>query len=331
MADTKWKDHLLKSSLPLEHSVAELLATQQWYVWGQYSYARKNEKGIEIDFSADIHAGREYSSKTHWLANLEVLVECKYSSPGVKWIFLPYPETAEIFSGVTKVFDQAANKRITDRKPLEAIEEGIDYCIRGIALHDSGFDENAIHRGAYQLRYAMPRIAERTYSYHSHDWHDEDMAVTFACAILVTNAPIFCLKPGIRLKEVFAAEALEDVATLRDRVILWEKASPDYIEYTSTIYEKLLEKGLGDRIKAYRDVFKASEAVKHPPGPHDGWYGLENAGSHILVTSLDGLGPALADLDTAVRACIPGLKKIAEVRFSRDKHQTVISPAEPLT
>lgn len=329
MADSKWKDYLLKSSLPLEHAVAELLATCEWNVWGQYSYARKNENGLRTDFSADIHASREYSSETHWLATLDVLVECKYSSPGVKWIFLPYPETAQLFSGMVKVFDEGANKRVANREPIEAAEDGVEYCIRGIALHDSGFDENAIHRGAYQLRYAMPRIAERTYSAHASDFHDEDIAVTFACAILVTTAPIFCLKPGTTLADVFAAEKLEDVAEPRDRVILWEEPSPDYIEYARAIYGEVLEEGLSDRLATYREVFKASDKVSFPPGQDEGWRDLRNAGSHILVTTLEGLGSVLANLDAAVEKCIPGVQKIAEVRFDPEKRQAVISPVEP--
>lgn len=328
MSDSKWKEYLLKSSLPLEHAVAELLAAYDWNVWGQYSYARKNENGLRTDFSADIHASKEYSSDTHWLATLDVLVECKYSSPGVKWIFLPYPETAQLFSGVVKVFDEGANKRVTNRKPVEAIEDGIDYCIRGIALHDSGFDENVIHRGTFQLRYAMPRIAERTYSAHAQDLHDEDIAVTFACAILVTTAPILCLKPGITLDEVFAAKSLEEVAEPRDQVILWEEPSPDYLEYARTIYSEVLDEGLAERLSQYREVFKASEQVKYPPGQDGGWWDIRNGGSHVLVTTLDGLGAMLEELDAAVAGCIPGVQKIAEVRFDAEKREAVISPLE---
>ena len=122
MSEGKWKDLLLKSSLPLEHVVASKLAELDWLVRGQYSYERKNESGLSVDFSADLQAIKEYTTDSHWIASLEVLIECKYASPGIRWIFLPYAETAELFSGVVKVFDAAANKRLTNHKFLDDFE-----------------------------------------------------------------------------------------------------------------------------------------------------------------------------------------------------------------
>ncbi|HEY1059494.1 MAG TPA: hypothetical protein VGE55_12260 [Limnobacter sp.] len=325
MADGKWKESLLKSSLPLEHAVAELLAKNDWHVWGQYSYSRKNENGLGTDFSADIHASREYNEEGQCFGNLDVLIECKYASPGVKWVFLPYPETAQLFSGMLKVFEQGSNKRITNHKPVNSAEDGVEYCIRGISLHDSGFDENSINRGAYQLRYAMPRIAERVFSTDASDMHDEDIGVSFACAVLVTTAPLYCLKPGVTLDDVFAANSLDDVVEPAERLILWEEASPDLEEYTRTIYQEVLENGLEERIREYQRAFRPSANLKHPPNQGQGWWAMREAGSHVLVTTLKGLGDVLSTLDAAAREAMLGVEKIAEVRFDPEKGKVVIS------
>lgn len=327
MSDTKWKEWLLKSSLPLEHLVAEKLAKLGWNVWGQYSYSRLNESGVSTDFSADLHANKDYSSSTHWIANLRVLIECKYASPGVKWVFLPYPETAQLFSGMVKVFDQAANKRVTNRKPLEDIEEGLDYCIRGISLYDSGFDENAIHRGASQLRYAMPRLAEEEFFSHANDRHDEDIAIPFVCAILVTTAPIYRLKKGLAFEQIYAAKSLEEITEQCEALILWESESPDRIKYSHGIYQQFLAEAVQARLSSYASVFKPTKRCPYPPREDNVERVLAGSGDHVLVTTYEHLPKLLHGLDKAVRQSIKSVAKIANVQFDKKSRQAIISPA----
>lgn len=125
--------------------MAATLARLRWDVQGQYSYVRTNESGMNVDFSTDLHACQHYSTATHWLATLDLLVECKYASPGIQWIFVPYPdgEVNSCVPGLVKIIDHAANKRVIQRRSLAALEQDLDYCIRGIALHEAGFDEGA--------------------------------------------------------------------------------------------------------------------------------------------------------------------------------------------
>lgn len=47
----KWKDALLRSSLPLEHIIAQKLSKIGIYVSGEYTYLRPNEDGINTEFS----------------------------------------------------------------------------------------------------------------------------------------------------------------------------------------------------------------------------------------------------------------------------------------
>lgn len=325
MSDGKWKDLLLKSSLPLEHVVASELADLDWIVWGQYPYTRNNESGLSVEFSGDLRATREYSSETHWIATLDVLFECKYASPGVKWIFLPYPETAQLFSGVVKVFDAASNKRVTSRKHLEQFESTVDYCIRGVALHDGGCDENAINRGSSQLRYAMPRLAENTFASHATAWHDEDIAVTFACAVLVTTAPLYCLKPGLSLGDVHAAKSLDDLLEPKETVVLWDSDSPDRSSYCRDVYRQIPSEDVEERILQYASVFSPTTKVKYPPSEFDARRAIKESGDHALVTSLPNLKTMLKSLGAAVTPTMQYIQKIAEVSFDRESHQARIA------
>lgn len=52
----KWKNALLKSSLPLEYIIANRLNKLGVYIAGEFSYLRTNENGIKTEFSTDILA-----------------------------------------------------------------------------------------------------------------------------------------------------------------------------------------------------------------------------------------------------------------------------------
>jgi hypothetical protein len=52
----KWKAGLLSSSVPLEYEVAKILAKEAFAVSADYSYLRRDEQGIEKEFSCDIEA-----------------------------------------------------------------------------------------------------------------------------------------------------------------------------------------------------------------------------------------------------------------------------------
>jgi hypothetical protein len=56
MTETRWKDHLLKSSLPLEHVVRRELAELGMGAMHTFTYVRRNEHGNRTEFSVDIHA-----------------------------------------------------------------------------------------------------------------------------------------------------------------------------------------------------------------------------------------------------------------------------------
>lgn len=326
MSDKKWKELLLKSSLPLEHVIATKLSDLNWTVWGQYPYTRSNESGRDTEFSADLHAFKEYSTETHWIATLDVLIECKYASPGVKWIFLPYPGSAELFSGVIKTFQAVSNKQVTNTSRLEKFESNFEYCIRGIALHDNNCDESAITHGTAQLQYAMPRLAERTFSNHIQDrLLDEEITIDFACAILVTTAPLYCLKPNISLDDVLTADSLESIIEPRDTLVLWNSESPDRLNYCEGIYKQIPADSIEERIRQYASVFKPSTGVKYPPREWRARSELLTAGDHVIVTNLKNIERLLKSLNSSVSFTIKNIQKIANVDYDHKNRKTLIT------
>ena len=79
-----WKDLLLRSGLPLEHDVADLLEKHKIYSYGEYSYSRINENGQQLEHSVDIDAEIRLAG-----APLYFLIECKYRDPQKMWFFYP--------------------------------------------------------------------------------------------------------------------------------------------------------------------------------------------------------------------------------------------------
>ncbi len=329
MSEKKWKDALLKSSLPLEHEVAATLARLKWDIWGQFSYARNNESGTPVDFSVDLDASKEYSSATHWLANLQILVECKYTSPGAKWLFLPYPQTAQLLGNAVHVFDQAANKRVTDSRTLFQLEGDTPYCIRGISIFESGADEVAIHRGITQLRYAMPHLAGQALSSQATDNHDSDLNITIACAILVTTAPVFVLNSEVTIDEVQKAESLDPMITEVESAIVWDSGSPDRMAYTKRLLEEIKPEVIKARIDSYAAVFEPTTKIKYPPADYEIASALFGAGDHVFVVSLKNLEKFLKKLDRATAKAAKSIQHIATLELDRATMKAVIGPYPP--
>jgi hypothetical protein len=78
-SNKKWKDFLLKTSMPLEYLVAEKLSELKYGIQCEYNYLRPNETGVPTEFSVDIWAVNNLFKKNFGLwANLNYLIECKY-------------------------------------------------------------------------------------------------------------------------------------------------------------------------------------------------------------------------------------------------------------
>lgn len=217
MGQNQWKDFLLKSSLPLEHAVASMFSKFNFYSWGEYAYERKDESGARKEFTVDLHCFKEYSGDHEWLATLDVLIECKYSSPGIQWVFAPHPEKSQVFSRALGYHDGLTGKKV-DIDHLNEFERSFCECIRGIALQNNSFDPSVVSTAANQVRYALPHIVTHGVSSLLHNRHSDDLNIRFFAGIVVTNAPLYVMKDFSCLSNVECSEQIDDISLLSGKI-----------------------------------------------------------------------------------------------------------------
>jgi hypothetical protein len=223
----KWKDALLKTSLPLEYLVAEKLGKHGFHIDGEYSFVRRNEQNIETEFSVDLQASELLKKgKGDYWADLNFLIECKYNYPGVRWVFSPHPENSEIGIGVVNILEQLCTRRIADKKLIYEFEEDLPYCVKGIELHETDANTQSIDRGIYQLKYAVLELASNMIYFQVDEWNDEDLHLGVICPILVTTASLHVFRDGLTLEQFQNASDLNEVAEEVDALVAYQENKP---------------------------------------------------------------------------------------------------------
>jgi hypothetical protein len=239
----------LRSGLPLEHVVAGILGRMFFQVAGEYAYGRLNEEKIYKDFSVDLMAfrliGQVRDDEPEILYCLNLLVECKYSRRGIKWIFSPHELDNRIETSFININQDLCVNRV-ETEPLQGIEAELQHCIRGTALIDSkGADPSKISNGLHQLRYATPRLTSSKLDRQLNVMRlpefgdDKYLLIEVICPILVTTASLYVLKHGLGMEDFYDMERLEDVADEVDALVVYQEEGPELDEYCFDIYNKL--------------------------------------------------------------------------------------------
>jgi len=241
--DTKWKDALLKTSLPLEYLVADKLSNLRFGIQGEYHYLRPNEQGIQTEFSIDIWAVNVLFKKNLGMwASLNYLIECKYCHPGVKWLFAPHTktDTERLFEiSIVHALDKLCTRRIFDKRPLWKLANQFPICFKGVELYSKDATAQNIERGRSQLRYGTPHLAIHLSESQMMNFHDEDLHLEFICPILVTTADLFVLKYGLSLNDFQNVNELSKIAFKVPALILTNPYSHLFIEYTDKMITDL--------------------------------------------------------------------------------------------
>jgi hypothetical protein len=226
----RWKDDLLKSSLPLEHLVAEKLERKNLLIAGEYPYIRPNGQNIETEFSADLHAYVLFrsSSESTNKSRLNFLVECKYNYPGVKWVFSPHARGQGEPLSIHTLEQRDNDVSIDSPRNLYL---NLPICNHGICLHNSGSDLNAITHGLDQLRYAMPNLVLQEAGKMQGFRVNIRLERSFACLILVATADLYVLKPDQNLEAYRSTKTLDDVAAQVDTLIVAQERGPSLQKY----------------------------------------------------------------------------------------------------
>ncbi|MBW3623805.1 MAG: hypothetical protein KY468_10410 [Armatimonadetes bacterium] len=293
----KWKDFLLKSSLPLEMLVSDELLVQGYYTWGEYAYLRKNEDAREVEFSIDVFAGREFEENgLHW-GTLNILVECKYNHPSVRWVFNPLPYISSEKNYVS-IIDDLSFEQI-QRKPFFESLPSFDYCASGIELNSNGFDPNTITRGLSQLRYCLPNLLSDEALKIARAYNDKDQYISFICPMLVTTAPLYLMKSGLTLEDFRNASSLTDVAEEKQVLLSYQKQSLQLDEYSEKAKEHLLKRS-PNLISRLRELFPLKYPYSPLPPELLFSYHFSSVTRKILIVNFNSLGDVLHKLKECV-------------------------------
>ncbi len=104
-----WKDALLSSGLPLEYEIAKVLEKYEYEIEGEYAYLRENNKGMNSERSVNIYAVKKlyHDEKRVW-GRIHLLIECKYSHEGKRWVFSLLPRNQSDYQNWIHTIDSLA-------------------------------------------------------------------------------------------------------------------------------------------------------------------------------------------------------------------------------
>ncbi|WP_157650690.1 hypothetical protein [Burkholderia ubonensis] len=246
-------DHLLKSSLPLEHQISALSSQNKFFNNGEFSYSRKNEDGYSTDFSVDLLISTEMHEIVHGIEvekNLNLLIECKYASPSVAWVFSTAPKHEPLIMTAFSTYPWIGSHLMQGFEPMKSLEPQV-YCTRGLSLSATSADPTQIRHGLQQIRYAIPKLLENLLdSYKSYD----GPAIPLIAPLLVTNAPLFVLNPDVTISKAEQAESLQEIATEYTHLCVYQKASPELKDFCRTSAIAIIEKNQSENFPCRVDM-----------------------------------------------------------------------------
>lgn len=219
-----WKEHLLSSGVPLEHSVAETVQSLGLSGPTEFKYERPNELGIPTVFSVDVHASQVNDSSSQvWI---DFFIECKYRHDSIKWIFTPQEHNYLNFDfnerDLYNVLDQfsdgfelniSANPTFQSRYPL---------CSRGIEILPQGSNPKSIDQAIQQLAYAISDQTAEAIDHQTKHMLGHPSPVWLLIPIIVTTASLWRIKPGQTIEMMRKATDIDAIAESKAIVVLHE-------------------------------------------------------------------------------------------------------------
>jgi len=269
---SNWKDHLLKSGLPLEFEVKRFLDDKGCISNMERTYLRNNEAEIPTEFSYDIDSSY---IKGHHFSDL--MIECKYRHESTKWIFLPddYNSVDDIAkTDFMHPFDHF------NRQKSGQLDFPLSFgplCTKGVELTSDGPNPKTITQAVAQLSYAM---AEKITSaiYHQTDsvlGQHFNGTIFYNIPVIVTTAQLYRLREDIDIETIRLAENIEDVAINLPYLVMKAKPGTDLEMFNNRKFrEFVIETGVED-IKKQLNSFN-----------DDLWFVLSNIAEHKCPNSI---------------------------------------------
>lgn len=223
MSDKTWKDALLATGQPLEHSTARVLAGADLTPPREYGYVRPNENGVLTEFSIDLHTSQMGigGDIPYWG---DYLIECKYRRDGTRWVFTPEEHEGILgprLKDALVTLDVLADHYRIDRSYVESFSGSYTFCSRGCEIFDKERNLVTIEQAVSQLKYAVPNLAADALEHQIRRLLGPEAPIFIITSIIVTSAELWCLNPGTTTESIRAADELGDIATQSDILVLY--------------------------------------------------------------------------------------------------------------
>ena len=248
----KWKDFLLKSSIPLEYEVKQLLDKYGCVSNYEFTYLRPDENEVVNEFSYDIDAS--YIKGRHFF---ELMIECKYRDLSTNWIFIPdnYGGMDEIehysFINPNDHFTQENKFLRLDYEPLAPL------CGKGIEINSNGQNPKTITQAINQLSYAM---AEKVISGMEHQIEKlltTSEIIFYNIPIIVTTANLYRLKDDVTMQEIKNSNDINSIASKEECLILKAPKSKHLENYNFQEFLRFIRKygqeELNKKLKSFNE------------------------------------------------------------------------------
>lgn len=262
--NNKWKDRLLSSSIPLEYETASILTKEGFFVDFDFAYKRLDEKE-EKEFSIDLLAKRFGGFEQFEIEafQIDLVVECKYRNPDVKWVFLSnsgLDNEIIYFSSALKLIPHfsevglKSNEEMfqinnSDVLPISTIsKKGIEINTANGEVHDTG-----IHHGINQLMYSLPIILSDVIK----NSFENDLSMVFPyayCPILVTTADLRILNDDFSIELVKSAETLEEISNEIPYLIFNTGLYPSFKIHCKNVFQDMPDKTELERFNYFNDL-----------------------------------------------------------------------------
>ncbi|MCT8335871.1 hypothetical protein NUH30_19445 [Leptospira sp. 85282-16] len=216
-----WKESLLKSGLPLEYESKQEFLKYNCVVKDEFTYTKSNENDILKEFSYDLDA-----ALYNYRDTFNFLIECKYRSPGIKWVFLPHSKSLkddQNYNSFLHTIDFFKEKK-SEFETLEFLSSFPhrlgSFCKKGIEIADLKNDESSIRKGIYQLSYGMiEKLIQSIEIQINFETFFGKSIIFHHIPIIITTAELYLINNKTTINEIEQSKDLIEIATKQDFLI----------------------------------------------------------------------------------------------------------------